>query len=120
MSNLHQSSNDMAQPARSVAAPAHLVNRTHRVVRERALQIEARRRRVRGLWLPLAVCSGLLLVILSAAWSGLAEDEIANIGVPDASQQIFVLLLWCLPLTAGLLAFVWFRRSARTENGGVR
>ena len=103
------------------AASAAMVNRTHRIVRERARTIQARRSRVRSLWLPLAVCSGLLVVICAAIWSVLDEYELAPTGMPDASQQMFVLLMWCLPLSAVLIALVWFRRAGtQVEGGGAR
>ncbi|ADW70215.1 hypothetical protein [Granulicella tundricola] len=103
------------------AASAAMVNRTHRIVRERARTIQARRSRVRSLWLPLAVCSGLLVVICAAIWSVLDEYELVPTGMPDASQQMFVLLMWCLPLSAVLIALVWFRRAGtRIEGGGIQ
>ena len=57
---------DMNAPAR-----ASVVNRTHRVVRERAKTLAARRSRIRSLWIPLAVCSSLLVIICTAVWSAL-------------------------------------------------
>jgi protein-S-isoprenylcysteine O-methyltransferase Ste14 len=100
----------------TAGASAAMVNRTHRVVRERAKTMRARRSLVRSLWLPLAVFSGILIVICTAVWTVLDEYEIAPTGIPDASQQMFVLLAWCLPMSAILLAVVWFRR-ANAENG---
>ena len=55
----HQESREpMPIPTLSAAARASLVNRTHRVVRERAQVMADRRSRIRSLWLPIAVCSG--------------------------------------------------------------
>jgi hypothetical protein len=88
-----------------------LVNRTHRVVRERAAQISARRRKIRSLWAPLAVCASMLVILVTAVWTLLDEYELNPIGMPDASDQYFVLLLWFLPVSAALLAMVWFRRT---------
>jgi hypothetical protein len=105
------------------AASAAMVNRTHRVVRERARTMQARRSLVRSLWLPLAVFSGILIVICTAVWTVLDEYEIAPTGIPDASQQMFVVMLWFLPLSAVLLAVVWFRRARAddgTESGSSR
>ncbi len=98
------------------AASAAMVNRTHRVVRERAKTIKARRNFVRSLLVPLAVFSGILIVICTALWTVLDEYELAPTGIPDASQQMFVLLIWCLPLSAVLLALVLFQR-AKADNG---
>ncbi|SNT14469.1 hypothetical protein SAMN05421770_104371 [Granulicella rosea] len=92
-------------------ARAAMVNRTHRVVRERALVIQARRNKVRSLWVPTLICSALVLILSTAVWAILDQYELEPTGIPDASQQILVLLLWFLPLSAGLLAMVWFRRS---------
>jgi hypothetical protein len=100
------------------AASAAMVNRTHRIVRERARTIQARRSKVRSLWLPLSVCSGLLVVICAAMWTVFDEYELAPTGIPDASQQMFVLLMWCLPLSAVLIALVWFRRTGSKPEGG--
>jgi len=100
------------------AASAAMVNRTHRVVQERARSIQARRSKFRSLWIPLAVSGGLLAVIVCAIWTILDEYELAPDGLPDANQQLLVLMMWCLPVSALLLAVVWFRRgSSKTDNG---
>ncbi len=104
-------------------ASAAIVNRTHRVVRERAKTMKARRSFVRSLLLPLAVFSGILIVLCTALWTVLDEYELAPTGIPDASQQVFVLLIWCLPLSAVLLALVLFHRAKAdngTENGSMQ
>ncbi len=102
----------------SVAASAAVVNRTHRVVRERARLLQARRSRVRSLWIPLAVSGTFLAVMVSAIWTILEQDELIPTGLPDANQQLLVLMMWCLPVSGLLLGVVWFRRSsARTDNG---
>jgi hypothetical protein len=100
---------------RGLSAPARasLVNRTHRVVRERALSIAARRSRVRSLWIPLAVCSSLLIILSTAVWSILDQYDVSPTGVPDASNQFLVLLLWFLPVSMVLLALVLFRRARK-------
>jgi hypothetical protein len=101
-------------------ARAALVNRTHRIVRERARTMQARRDKVRSLWLPLGMCSVLLVMICAAMWTVFDEYELAPTGIPDASQQMFVLLMWCLPLSAVLIALVWFRRTgSRPESGNA-
>ena len=102
-------------PKLSAAARASLVNRTHRVVRERARVIADRRSRIRSLWLPIAVCSGMLVIICTAVWSLLDEYELTPNGIPDASDQFLVLLLWFLPVSMALLAMVWFQR-VRTKR----
>lgn len=103
-----------------LAASASMVNRTHRVIRERARSMQARRSTVRSLWIPLAVSGGLLLVIVSAVWSVLDQYEMAELGLQDLSQHL-VFMMWCLPLSAAILGVVLFRRTgARTDNGGAR
>jgi hypothetical protein len=94
-----------------VGARTSLVNRTHRVVRERARQMSARRNRIRSLWVPLTVCASMLVILVTAVWTLLDEYELAPTGMPDASDQYMVLLLWFLPASAALLAMVWFRRA---------
>jgi protein-S-isoprenylcysteine O-methyltransferase Ste14 len=101
------------------AASARMVNRTHRVVRERARFMQERKSRTRSLWIPVGVSAGLIVLLIVAAWSVLDQTEAAPTGLPDASQQIFVLLLWCLPVTAALLVAVWVRRAGQNnqQNG---
>ncbi|MGH9597213.1 MAG: hypothetical protein ACRD3K_10500 [Edaphobacter sp.] len=99
----------------SVAARAVMVNRTHRVVRERAKTIAARRSRVRSLWIPLAVCSSLLVIICTAVWSALGSYDATPGGVPDPSNQVLVLCVWFLPASMALLALVMFQRARKRE-----
>jgi hypothetical protein len=94
-------------------ARASVVNRTHRVVRERAKTIAARRRLARSLWIPLAICSSLLVMICTALWNILDQYEVTPSGIPDASNQFLVLLLWFLPVSAALLALVLFRGARK-------
>jgi hypothetical protein len=96
-------------------ARASVVNRTHRVVRERAKTMAARRSRFRSLWIPLAVCSSLLVIICTAVWSALDAYEATPNGVPDASNQFLVLCLWFLPVSMALLAVVLFQRTRKRE-----
>ena len=103
----------------NAAASASMVNRTHRVVHERAKKIQARRSKMRSLWIPLVVSGGLLAVIVTAIWSILDQYELSPTGLPDANQQMMVLLMWCLPVSALLLFVVWFRRGAKADNGRI-
>ena len=99
----------------SAVARAAVVNRTHRVVRERAKTIAIRRSRARSLWIPLAVCSSLLVIICTAVWSALEAYDVTPGGVPDASNQFLVLCLWFLPVSMALLALVMFQRARKRE-----
>jgi len=101
----------------NVGARASLVNRTHRVVRERAKAMSARRSRVRSLWAPLAVCASLLVILVTAVWSTFDQYELNPTGMPDASDQFAVLLLWFLPVSGALLAMVWVRRTQTKRSG---
>lgn len=114
---LERNRESMAVPRISAAARASLVNRTHRVVRERAQVLAARRSKIRSLWLPIAVASGLLIIICTAVWNLLDEYELSPTGIPDASDQYMVLLLWFLPLSMALLTIVWFRRARAKRSG---
>lgn len=100
----------------AVAARASVVNRTHRIVRERARSQSDRRSRAKSLWIPLAVCSALLIVLAVAGWMILAQTELAPTGIPDASAQMLVFFLWFLPVSAALLAAVWFRKSQNSTG----
>jgi len=106
-------------PVRSslnTTAHALRVNRTHRVVRERAKSMQARRMKARSLWIPMMVCASLIVIFCSAVWVVLDEYELVPTGVPDSSNQMFVLLLWFLPVSASLLAMVWFRRHRNRSS----
>jgi hypothetical protein len=98
-------------------ARGSVVNRTHRVVRERAKTMAARRSRFRSLWIPMAICSALVVIFCTAVWSVLDQYEVTPTGVPDASNQFLVLFLWFFPVSMALLALVLFRRARKRSNG---
>jgi hypothetical protein len=98
------------------AARAHVVNRTHRVVREQAVMMRERKSRTLSLLVPLAISSVLLLVVCYAVWGMLDGYDLTPTGVPDASDQLMMLLLWSLPATALLLGLAWFRRSRHAND----
>jgi hypothetical protein len=101
-------------------ARASVVNRTHRVVREQALVMQAQKKRSRSLWVPLGLFSMLLMGLCYAVAVVLqGYDDVATNGVPDASDQLFLLLLWSLPVTAVLFGLVWFQRSRNRANSEV-
>ena len=112
--NRPQKMHAMATPFSTMASAA-IVNRTHRVIRERAKSIEARKKTFRSLWIPLTISGGLLVVLICAIWSILDQYELAPTGLPDANQQLLVLMMWCLPLSVVLLAVLWFRRGASSD-----
>ncbi len=102
-------------------ASAAMVNRTHRIIRERATNMQAQKSKVRSLMFPLVISAGLLLAVVCAAWIMLDEYDVVPVGFPDSSQQIFVLMLWCLPISAIALAVVAFRRAgSKADLGGRR
>ena len=100
-----------------MAARAGVVNRTHRVVRQRAKVMQARRSYVRSLMVPLAISSVLLLLVCFAVWSGLyqyqateaAEMVEADVAALDANNHLLVALLWFVPVTLALLGALLFR-----------
>jgi hypothetical protein len=102
-------------------ARAGVVNRTHRVVRQRAQVMQARRSRVRGLMAPLTVCSVLLILTAAAVWSGLYQSEaaeaaemvqadVAALAASDATNHLLVALLWFAPVVITVLGMVVLRR----------
>ncbi len=98
-----------------VMARASLVNRVHRIVREEAVDSRAKRARNRSLWVPIGIFSILLPVICYAVWAMLdGYDEFAS-GVPDASDQLAVMLMWFVPVTALILGTVRLRRNRMNE-----
>jgi hypothetical protein len=48
------------------------------------------------------------------------ESEMFANGIPDSSQQMLVITMWCLPVSVILLAVVWFRRGAKANNRSSR
>jgi hypothetical protein len=100
----------------TAAARAVVVNRTHRVVRERARQMTSRRERIRSLIAPLAVSAALVVILVTAVWTLLDEYELTPTGVVDSSDQYLILLLWFLPVSAVLLAMVYFSRARRRSE----
>ncbi len=96
-------------------ARASVVNRTHRVVREQALDMRAQQERKRSLWVPLAIFSVLLPVICYAFWAMLDGYDLTPNGVPDAADQIIIMMMWFIPVTALVLGTVWLRRSRMNE-----
>jgi TRAP-type C4-dicarboxylate transport system permease small subunit len=77
------------------------------------------RSRKRSLWAPIIICSCLLLIICYAVWGMMDGYDITPTGIPDASDQLMILMLWSLPVTAVLLGLVWFRRPRSRSNGEV-
>lgn len=104
----------------STLASAALVNRTHRVVRERATAIKEQKRRIRTLYLPMLICAGLVTALVCALWGVLDEYGLVPTGLPDASQQMLLLTLWFLPLSGLLLGIVWSRRNPTAKDGRLR
>lgn len=120
MNALPNDPQDLLQSARlHGAARAQVVNRTHRVVREQALNMREHRSHKRSLWAPVIICSSLLLIICYAVWGMMDGYDITPTGIPDASDQLMILMLWSLPVTAVLLGLVWFRRGRNRANGEV-
>jgi hypothetical protein len=103
----------------SGGARAVVVNRTHRVVREQALTLREQKEKSRSLWVPLAIVSILLVVTCYAIWGMLDGYELTPNGVPDSSDQIMLLMLWSLPVTALVLGLTWIKRGrGRADSNG--
>lgn len=107
----------LREGSRVEAAPASLVARTRRVVSQRAVALRSGRARLRALLVPMLICAASLLIACTAVWSVLDQYDLAPTGIPDASSQIFVLLLWFFPVSAAVLAIVWLRRVRGKEDG---
>ena len=120
MNALPNDPKDLLQAARlHGAARAQVVNRTHRVVRDQALSMREHRSHKRSLWAPVIICSSLLLIICYAVWGMMDGYDITPNGIPDASDQLMILMLWSLPVTAVLLGLVWIRRGRSRTNSEV-
>lgn len=96
------------------AARAEIVNRTHRVVRERAMAMNSRHERQRSLWVPLAICSALLITLSYSAWTLLSpvdpsQEQPALSSEPGSLMPL--LLMWFLPMTVALGIFILVRTN---------
>ena len=80
-------------------------------------RLHEQRKRSRSLLVPVLFSSTFLLVLCYAVWSVMAGYDLTPTGVPDASDQMLLLLIWSLPVTAVVLGLSWLRRS-RSRNGG--
>lgn len=110
------------------AARAAVVNRTHRVVRERAQQMQRQRRSRRELVLPLLICSAVLAVVCYAAWVVASGTGFGAVGTElqqeagklltgqtiDTGSPVFLLLLWFLPISVVTVGALYLRRGRRT------
>ena len=110
-SSTEQNGHEEREQALPTAARAAIVNRTRRVVREQALGMQRQRQKTRSLWVPLTICSTLLLLVCYAIWAVLDGYDLTPNGVPDASDQMLLLLLWGLPITIVALGMAWVRRG---------
>jgi hypothetical protein len=121
---------EFARAVRSipVAARGGVVNRTHRVVRERAKVMQEKRSRDRSLMVPLVICSVLLILSAFAVWSGLyqyqaveaAQADVAAVATADVNNHFLVALLWFVPVSIALMAAVWVRRSRNNSEDEAR
>jgi NADH:ubiquinone oxidoreductase subunit 6 (subunit J) len=119
-----------AQDGATLVARACVVNRTHRVVRERATVMQQRRSRAFGLMVPLIICSALLILLAVVVWSGLyleaaeaaeaVQADVSALATTDLSNHILVVLLWFLPVSIALLAAVSIRRTRHNSNDEAR
>ncbi|MEZ2347983.1 hypothetical protein [Terriglobus sp. RCC_193] len=105
-------------------ARAAVVNRTHRIIRQRATAMRERKRTTRDLIVPFVVCSALLLFIAAAVLHVTDESisdvtgiwkRIVDLGA-DAGSEISLLLLWFLPLSVITAAVVLLRRNRRPSD----
>jgi protein-S-isoprenylcysteine O-methyltransferase Ste14 len=111
-----------------LGARACVVNRTHRVVRERATAMQARRSHARSLMVPLIICSVLLILTCFAIWTGMYQTQAAEavqadvsaMANTDSTNHFVVVLLWFVPVSVALLAAVWIHRTRHNSNDEAR
>ena len=119
--------NDQASFARTavravpVSARGAVVNRTHRVVRERARAMQERRNRARSLMAPLMICSVLLILSALAVWTGMyqyqaVEADVTALAAADLGNHALVALLWFVPVSLALFAAIFVRRSRKSRE----
>jgi hypothetical protein len=93
-------------------ARSGVVNRTHRIIREEALKMREKKEKSRSLWVPLGIFSILMMVLCYSIWFVLeGYDDLTPNGIPDASDQMMLLVLWSLPVTCVLLGAMLLKRG---------
>jgi hypothetical protein len=129
--------NEAAEFARSamrsipVANRSGVVNRTHRVIRERARVMQEKRTRNRSLMVPMIVCSVLLILSAIAVWSGLYQYEateaagmvqadVATLAAAETTNHFMLVMLWFAPVLIAVITTVWVRRSRNTADDEAR
>ena len=65
----------------------------------------------RSLWVPLAISSVLLPLFCYATWAVLDGYDLTPNGLPDASDQLMIMLMWMIPVTLLVVAVVWYKRT---------
>jgi hypothetical protein len=114
----------------ALMAHAGVVNRTHRVVRERAKVLQQKRNRERSLMVPVIICSVLLTLSVLAVWTGLYQYEAAEAAeaaevvqadvattlATTDNNHFLVILLWFVPVSVAVLTTVWVRRSRNNAD----
>jgi hypothetical protein len=106
----------MSYPQQNFTARATVVNRTHRVVREQAQNMREQRERSRSLWVPLAICSMFMMALCYSVWYMLDGYDATPNGIPDASDQVILFLIWSIPVIAAVVGMVWFKRERLNEG----
>lgn len=117
-------SEDQGSSRPAFDARAAIVNRTHRVVRERAAAMQAQKQKTRNLLVPVLICSALLLFIASAVWSVVDDFGGWEGGLlrrvhditTDAGGTVSILLVWFLPLSVITAAIVLLRRNRTSSS----
>jgi hypothetical protein len=106
-----------SEPNNLENARAGVVNRTHRIIRAEALKMREKKAKSRSLWVPIGIFSILMLVLCYSIWFMLDGYDLTPNGVPDASDQMMLLLLWSLPVTSVLLGVAWLKRGRGLFGG---
>ncbi len=118
---------------RGVPAVAHagVVNRTHRVVRERAKVMQQRRSRERSLMVPLIICfraahsqrpgrlDRTLPVSGRRSRRSRSRPTSPRFATTD-NNHFLVILLWFVPVSVAVLTTVWVRRSRNNADDEAR
>jgi hypothetical protein len=60
------------------------------------------------------------MVLCYSVWFMLDGYDVTPSGIPDASDQIMLLLIWSIPVIGAALGLVWFKRERERANEGAR
>jgi hypothetical protein len=66
------------------------------------------------------ICSLLLMVLCYSVWYMLDGYDLTPNGIPDASDQVILFLIWTIPVIAAAVGMIWFKRERERWSEGTK